>query len=330
MLHANSLKNPFMAGSLLQQRVEAEKQEIENMKMQLKIREQAGVLGSRHMDSNNSNNNDTALLSPGLLTAHYQQGGHGRGLSSTSSSTSISSSATSAYSFQQLQQQKQQQTLLSQLSPSKFGGPGTLIEQGEARAAQLIRSKSAGAGLLRPSNGVSANNNGTSTNGQRTRSRSRGPAEDRVAYGRPISPNSPRSPDFAPPMPQGPLLQFADADAMIQPGLLLDRARSTKQQQQQQSSSHSSGQRPPAGSRRPGGGHSQSHGQSQSTSTRGRVKPLIDLGNIHTGSDVIGPGLLSNGYNNYTTTSSSSSHHANSIPSGSSRSPRRTKPLLEF
>ncbi|KAF9119884.1 hypothetical protein BGW39_011848 [Mortierella sp. 14UC] len=325
MLHANSLKNPFMAGSLLQQRVEAEKQEIENMKMQLKMREQAGVLGSRHVDSNS--NNDTPLLSPGLLTTHYQQGGHGRGISSTSSSTSISSSATSAYSYHQ---QQPQQTLLSQFSPPKFGGPGTLIEQGEARAAQLTRSKSAGTGLLRPSNSVSANNISPSSNSQRTRSKSRGPAEDRVAYGRPISPSSPRSPDFAPPMPQGPLLQFADADAKIQPGLLLDRARSTKQQQQQQSSSYSSGQRPSAGSRRHGGAPGQSRGQSQSAGTRGRVKPLIDLGNIHTGPDVIGPGLLSNGYNNYTATSSSSAHHANNIPSGSLRSPRRTKPLLEF
>ncbi|KAG0278027.1 hypothetical protein BGZ95_004865 [Linnemannia exigua] len=321
MLHANSSghKNPFMAGSLLQQRVEAEKQEIENMKMQLKLREQAGVLGSRQMDSNN--NNDPALLSPGLLTSHYQQGGHGRGLSSTSSSTSISSATTPAYSYQH--HQKQQQTLLSQFSPPKFGGPGTLIEQGEVRAAQLSRSKSAGTGLLRPSNGVNSTISNTSSNGQRTRSKSRGPAEDRVAYGsRPISPSSPRSPDFAPPMPQGPLLQFADADAMIQPGLLLDRARSTKQQQQ---SSYSSNQmRPSASSRRPGAG--QSHSQSQSAGTRGRVKPLIDLGNIHTGPDVIGPGLLTNGHNNYTTTSSSSHAHNN----GSSRSPRRTKPLLEF
>ncbi|KAG0375036.1 hypothetical protein BGX24_009611 [Mortierella sp. AD032] len=323
MLHANSsgLKNPFMAGSLLQQRVEAEKQEIESMKMQLKMREQAGVLGSRHVDSNNSSN-DTALLSPGLLTAHYQQGGHGRGLSSTSSSTSISSAATTpAYPYQQ--QQKQQQTLLSQFSQPKFGGPGTLIEQGEVRAAQLSRSKSAGTGLLRPSNGVTSTISNTSSNGHRTRSRSRGPAEDRAAYGsRPISPSSPRSPDFAPPMPQGPLLQFADADAMIQPGLLLNRARSNKQQLQP---SYSSNQlRPSASSRRPGAGQSHgSQGQSQSAGTRGRVKPLID---ISTGPDVIGPGLLTNGHNNYTTTSSSS--HAHNI--GSSRSPRRTKPLLEF
>ncbi|KAK5815049.1 hypothetical protein F5H01DRAFT_344838 [Linnemannia elongata] len=330
MLHAsngagNSLKNPFMTGSLLQQRVEAEKQEIENMKMQLKMREQAGVLGARNI--NNTGDSSLSLLSPGLLTAHYQQGGHGRGLSSTSSATSISS-ATSAYTYQQ--QQQLQQSMQSQFSPPKFGGPGTLIEQGEVRAAQLSRSKSAGTGLLRPTNGIS-NISGTSSSSSspRSRSRSRGPGEDRVAYGRPISPSSPRSPDFAPPMPQGPLLQFADADAMIQPGLLLDRARSTKQpsysNQMMSSSSSSQRQHPSTGSRRPGPGQSRSQSQSQSQS-RGRVKPLIDLGNIHTGPDVIGPGLLTNGSNNYTTQNSA---HAGSH-AHSSRSPRRPKPLLDF
>ncbi|KAF9545769.1 hypothetical protein EC957_010517 [Mortierella hygrophila] len=323
MLHASNggghnLKTPFMTGSLLQQRVEAEKQEIENLKMQLKMREQAGVLGSRNI--NNTGDSSLSLLSPGLLTTHYQQGGHGRGLSSTSSATSISS-ATSPYTYQQ--QQQQLQSMQSHFSP-KFGGPGTLIEQGEVRAAQLSRSKSAGTGLLRPTNG-GGNNSGTSSNGSspRSRSRSRGPGEDRVAYGRPISPSSPRSPDFAPPVPQGPLLQFAHADAMIQPGLLLDRARSTKQpsysNQMMSSSSSSQRQQTSAGSRRPGPGQSQSQ-------SRGRVKPLIDLGNIHTGPDVIGPGLLTNGSNNYTT--------HNAAPSGShahsSRSPRRPKPLLDF
>ncbi|KAF9947673.1 hypothetical protein BGZ70_002568, partial [Mortierella alpina] len=138
-------KNPFMTGSLLQQRVEAEKQEIENMKMQLRMREQAGILGSRGMS-------DHQLLQPpnhhNASPLHYQQGGHGRGLSSGSavSATSISSSS-SAYSIIQ-QQQQQGQT-------PKFGGPGTLIEKGEARAAQLLeRSKSSGSGLLRPSNAM--------------------------------------------------------------------------------------------------------------------------------------------------------------------------------
>ncbi|KAF8940258.1 hypothetical protein BGZ47_007815 [Haplosporangium gracile] len=327
MMHASSgagcsPKNPFMTGSLLQQRIEAEKQEIENMKLQLKMREQAGVFGSRNL--NNTGDSSLSLLSPGLLTAHYQQGGHGRGFSSTSSATSISS-ATSTYTYQQ----QQQQSMQSQFSPPKFGGPGTLIEQGEARAAQLSRSKSAGTGLLRPTNGVS-NISGTSnsSSSSRSSSRSRGPGEDRVIYGRPISPSSPRSPDFAPPVPQGPLLQFADADAMIQPGLLLNRARSTKQpsysNQMMSSFSSSQRQQPSAGSRRPGPGQSQS--QSQSSGGRGRVKPLIDLGNIHTSSDVIGPGLLTNGSNNYIT--------HNAAPSGSharsSRSPRRPKPLLDF
>jgi hypothetical protein len=216
--------------------------------------------------------------------------------------------------------------LLSQFSPPKFGGPGTLIEQGEARAAQLSRSKSAGTGLLRPTNGGVSNISGSSSSNSspRSRSRSRGPGEDRTAYGRPISPTSPRSPDFAPPAPQGPLVQFADANAMIQPGLLLDRARSTKQasysNQIMMSSSSSSQQRPSAGFRRPGAGQS----------GRGRVKPLIDLGSVHTGPDVIGPGLLTNGSNNYTTYSNSSHNAPSGSHAHSSRSPRRPKPLLDF
>ncbi|KAF9927207.1 hypothetical protein FBU30_003423 [Linnemannia zychae] len=314
-----------MAGSLLQQRVEAEKQEIENMKLQLKMREQAGVLGARNLDANDAS---LSPLSPGLLATHYQIGGNGRGVASTTSNSSLPS-ATQAYPYQQ-----QKQTLLSQ-SPPKFGGPGTLIEQGEVRAAQLQRSKSAGTGLLRPSHGANTSYVSSNNTKSRTRSRSRGPAEDRVAYGRPVSPTSPRSPEFAPPIPQGPLLQFADPDAMIQPGLLLNRARSAKQTSYNSSAS----QRPSTGTRRPAGGASSSnlvgqiqnhssHNQGSSTQgARGRVKPLIDLGNTSTGSDLIGPGLLTNASNN-------SSTHSNNPSSGShsqsSRSPRRPKPLLDF
>ncbi|KAF9958957.1 hypothetical protein BGZ72_010558 [Mortierella alpina] len=311
-------KNPFMTGSLLQQRVEAEKQEIENMKMQLRMREQAGILGTRGMS-------DQQLLQPNG-SSYYQHGGHGRGLSSGSAVSATSSS--SAYSTIQQQQQGQQ---------PKFGGPGTLIEKGEARAAQLLeRSKSSGAGLLRPSH---SNHNNTNDM-HRARSKSRGRSgEDRSYYGQPSSPHSPgsTSPMGTPAMPQGPLLYFADGDAMIQPGLLLDRARSTKQQpSSSQMMMRSPGsQYPGSGSgsrgRAPGavgnsGSSSSSHnllgGQSQSQSQvqgqgRTRQKPLIDLGNLNTSHDMIGPGLLTG---------------AAMAPSGSqsARSPRGQKPLLNF
>ncbi|KAG0210818.1 hypothetical protein BGX28_008954 [Mortierella sp. GBA30] len=295
-------KSPFMVGSLLQQRVEAEKQEIENMKLQLRMREQAGVLGSRTMSEH--------LLQPNTSPSHYQHGGHGRGLSSAGSTTSISS-GNSAYNF--LQQQQPQQ---------KFGGPGTLIEKGEARAAQLLeRSKSAGNGLLRPSNAVGAG--GSSSSSRRTRSKSRGPGEDHQSYyGRPSPPHSPggTSSMNSPAMPQGPLLHFADENAMIQPGLLLDRARSTKQSSSSQML-RSPGQYTSSGSR-VGGNSShnllagQSQGQYGGGNSRTRQKPLIDLGNLNTSHDMIGPGLLT----------------GTTVPSGSqsARSPRRQKPLLDF
>ncbi|KAF9436256.1 hypothetical protein BGZ76_004461, partial [Entomortierella beljakovae] len=287
-----SFKNPFMAGSLLQQRVEAEKQEIEILKLQLKMREQAGVLGSRNMNDHNS---------------HYLYSSHGRGLSSTGSTTSLSSS-TSNHSLHQYSQQQ----LQSQSTP-KFGGPGTLIEKGEVRAAQLLeRSKSAGTGLLRPSNGTGSD--------QRSRSRSRGPPEDRSHTSEAGSrPHSPGSSPTAPPMPQGPLLHFQDGDAMIQPGLLLSRAKSAKQL----GSSPSSQGRSPGVHNASGmpknrqlSNSSSSHNLVGGTgSSRTRIKPLIDLGNVNTNQDVIGPGLLTNN------TQSSSQ---------STKSPRRNKPLLEF
>ncbi|KAF9356772.1 hypothetical protein BGX26_004792 [Mortierella sp. AD094] len=302
-----------MAGSLLQQRVEAEKQEIEQMKQQLKMREQAGVLGARVVNE------------PPPSSTQYQYGGHGRGLSSTESAASFTSSS----SNQSLHQYQQQ----SQPAP-KFGGPGTLIEQGEVRAAQILeRSRSMGTGLLRPSNGARSDF-------QRSRSRSRGPSEDRLQAGGSRSPrsHSPTPVPSVPSVPQGPLLQFEDPNAMIQPGLLLARAKSGKQQGSSANSmggSHN-GHYPLPQARSPGtqhagggyksrqvsGGNSSHNlmgGQSQSQNGghrgRSRVKPLIDLGYINTSQDVIGPGLLT----------------ANA-PSGSqsARSPRRNKPLIEF
>ncbi|KAF9114839.1 hypothetical protein BGX27_009676 [Mortierella sp. AM989] len=302
---AAPLKNPFMTGSLLQQRVEAEKQEIEHMKQQLKMREQAGVSGSRVV-------NDQVSSSP-----QYQYGGRGRGPSSTGFATSLSSSASNPS--------------LHQPTP-KFGGPGTLIEKGEARAAQLGRSKSTGTGLLRPSNTNSAR-----SDFNRSRSKSRGPPEDRSHANGARSPrsHSPGASPSVPSVPQGPLVQFGDRDAMIQPGLLLARAKSTKQQGLSAnpmgisySGYHSSSQvRSPGAQHTSGGSKSRqainggsSHnlvsnqGQPQSAS-RTRTKPLIDLGNINTNQNVIGPGLLT----------------ANTASSSQSvRSPRRNKPLLEF
>lgn len=322
---ASSHKTPFMAGSLLQQRADAEKQEIENMKYQLKMREQAGILGAvRGQQSDNHKQGSSYTL----------QGGHGRGISSAGSSTSLGSAASSTLSHSLQHQQSQ---------PQLFGGPGTLIEQGEAR--QLERSKSAGTSL-RP-------NNGSSVNGySRTRSKSRGPSEDRMPYhARSTSPHSPGLGGFSsqphtPPMPQGPLLHFADQDAMIQPGLLLDRAKSSKKSIAPSSSVMMNGYNGGYGSsaqprsmgnpqaqqsrgRQPDQGHPilyhngqgqqhQQHHQQQQVQSRTRVKPLVDLGNLNTSQDMIRPGLLTNASNNSTS------------GSRSARSPRRQKPLLEF
>ncbi|GJJ77886.1 hypothetical protein EMPS_10245 [Entomortierella parvispora] len=310
---ASSHKTPFMAGSLLQQRADAEKQEIENMKYQLKLREQAGIVGAvrgQHADNNRQG------------SSYTHQGGHGRGISSAGSSASLTSAASSTPSHSLHHQQSQ---------PQLFGGPGTLIEQGEAR--QLERSKSAGTGLLRPNNG--ANTSGYS----RSRSKSRGPSEDRVPYqGRSTSPHSPGltgfpSQSYTPPMPQGPLLHFADQDAMIQPGLLLDRAKSSKKSVSPSSSAMTNGYNGGYGSsaqprsmgnpqlqqsrgRQPDQG--QQHHQQQQGHGRSRAKPLVDLGNLNTSQDVIRPGLLTNASSN------------NTSGPRSARSPRRQKPLLDF
>ncbi|KAF8938663.1 hypothetical protein BGZ58_000401 [Dissophora ornata] len=353
-----SPKNPFMAGSLLQQRAEAEKQEIENMKQQLRMREQAGVLGARNMnfmsDNNtlqtNSNSNSNGNSTPS--SQNYQHSGRGRDISASGSALSLSSAASEHSPHQQYQHQPPQQPLplTSQTTAPKFGGPGTLIEKGEARAAELLRSKSAGTGLLRPSH---ANAAGAGTGYRRTRSKSRGPAEDRVPFGGATPPNS-RSPDASPgggpsvpSVPQGPLLYFEHPDAMIQPGLLLSRAKSAKQV-----SSPSPSSSPSANSARsPGGGRSkvrqasaggilnssqtligQIDQRSQSSQTQGgqsgggpgartRTKPLVDLGNTNASQGGIRPGLLKgNGING---SGSTVPRHA--------RSPtRRQKPLLEF
>ncbi|KAG0348949.1 hypothetical protein BG004_003432 [Podila humilis] len=314
--YTSALRTPFAAGSLLQQRADAEKQEIEILKLQLKVREQAGILGAKNLASSHNT---------GPPAGYFLHHPHSKLTTSASSSSLLSQ-----------QQQHQQQ-------PLKFGGPGTLIEKGEARQAQLLeRSMSAGAGLLHPATNISK------VQYNRSRSKSRSPGEDRV--GHPHHPHhsgssSPRSPGSASnssPVPNGPLVQFEDENAMIRPGLLLDRAKSSKQ-----SPSTSGMHIGNAGSHSQrngyGGSHSSSNGlqagprsqQASNNSTssgayangarsgRTRIKPLIDVGNIHTGQDMIGPGLLTNG-----------GHHNSSrtAPSGaqSARSPRRNKPLLEF
>ncbi|KAG0264133.1 hypothetical protein BG011_007401 [Mortierella polycephala] len=238
--------------------------------------------------------NDQSLqpTSP-ISSSFYQNGGQGRGTLPTTS-TAPTPSTNTAFSLLQQQQQQQQ---------PKFGGPGTLIEQGEARAAQLlVRSRSVGTGLLRPSNTHDSSS-------ARSRSKSRGPPEDRHYQGQPVSPHSLGSVPKNPPVPQGPLLQFADENAMIKPGLLLDRAKSSKQASfsNQKSGSHHAYA---SQSRSPGrhGGSSQNlTGQNQNGGQAGRTrnKPLIDLGNINTNRDT---------------------------PAGSqsAKSPRRVKPLLEF
>ncbi|KAF9986133.1 hypothetical protein BGZ65_008690 [Modicella reniformis] len=289
-----SFKSPFMAGSLLQQRAEAEKQEVENMKLQLKMREQAGVLGARTMNS---------IEHPSSM--QHQIGNHGRGPSTGAAAS---------------QPQPTHQQQLPQSAAPKFGGPGTLIEKGEARAAELQRSKSAGTSLLRPAHSI--------TSYSRSRSKSRGPAEDRVPFcSRTISPHSPESSGSAPPVPQGPLLQFDDNDAKIQSGSLLSKAKSSKQASSSSATAsannmmsggygaHSSQARSPSGGTRGrqggiNGGGSSHHLVGQGSRTM--IKPLIDL---DTSRDVIGPGLLTN-----------------SAASGSQsvKSPRRNKPLLEF
>ncbi|KAF9427452.1 hypothetical protein BGZ94_004867 [Podila epigama] len=330
--------SPFAAGSLLQQRVEAEKQEVENMKLQLKLREQAGVAGSKGYYQASSADQTTGYHS------HRHNGGLANN-SSSSSSNAILSMSTSPSSSSLLSQQQQQQ---QQQNQPKFGGPGTLIEQGEARAKLLERSKSAGTGLLYSSTYVNNTTTGSAYN--RSRSKSRGPGEDRVAY--PYgSGNSSRLPGTTSsgnvPVPNGPLLHFEDENAMIQPGLLLNRSKtshkqpslgmvnngagpagSMQQQHQQQHPHRNVGNNTPQGTSR-GRQATSNHNVGNSSGSaahanggRTRIKPLIDLGNIHTNQDMIGPGLLS----------SAGGHGARPAPSGSqsARSPRRIKPLLEF
>ncbi|KAK3808395.1 MAG: hypothetical protein J3Q66DRAFT_354678 [Benniella sp.] len=275
-------KNPFMAGSLLQQRVEAEKQEIENMKLQLKMREQAGVLGARNMN----------------LTEQHQTGSRGRGLPTAASAACLTT--TSAPSSQ------------SSVTP-QFGGPGTLIEKGEARAAELQRSKSAGTGLSRASHSYTQ----TTTNySNRSRSKSRGP-EDRVPYGSTMgSPHSFGSPPGnIPPLPQGPLLQFADNDAMIQSGSLLARAKSGKQVAASGNTMMSGGYGGNGSGvtrgRQGGINGGSSSGQLMSQGGRTMTKPLVDLGNVNTGQDATRSGRPTNS-------------------NASAKSPGRTKTLLEF
>ncbi|KAG0339261.1 hypothetical protein BG000_002517 [Podila horticola] len=290
--HTPSHRQPFAAGSLLQQRAEAEKQEIENMKLQLRLREQAGVLGAKNFNS---------VDPPAGYYLHRPNGGL-TGITGSNSANSLSSMSSSS--------------LLSQ-QPLKFGGPGTLIEKGEARAAQLLeRSKSAGTGLLHPPANIGHSSY------SRSRSKSRGPGEDRSGhYSGSSSPRSTGSVSSAA-SPNGPLLHFEDENAMIKPGLLLDRAKSAKQASGMGLGGYSRGYSSngaQAGSRGRQASSSSNNTAHSSNNGRTRVKPLIDLGNIHTGQDLIGPGLLT-------------AHSSRPAPSGaqSARSPRRNKPLLEF
>ncbi|KAF8981855.1 hypothetical protein BGZ46_002201 [Entomortierella lignicola] len=288
-----STKSQFIAGSLLQQRVEAEKQEVEFMKQQLRMREQAGVLGSRIISEHPSS------------SSHHQYSSHGRNLPSTESAVSLSTSTSNRPLHQYQQQQAQAQ------ASQKFGGSRTLVERDEALAAQMERSRST---VLRPSNGASSDY-------QRSRSRSRGP-EGRSQSTRTRSPRSrPASPPSVPSFPQGPLVQFEDPNAMIKPGLLLSRAKSAKLQGSTanpiggshngyypSSQAKSSGTNAGSRGRQAGGsgGGNSSHGsrsQSQGGTNRTRIKPLI---NLNTNQDVIGPGLLA------------------------SNAARRNKPLVEF
>ncbi|KAF9584791.1 hypothetical protein BGW38_005162, partial [Lunasporangiospora selenospora] len=293
--NTNAPRNPFLAGSLLQQRAEAERQEVENMRLQMKKREQAGVLGAR-------NNSDMALFSTTMT------GGHGRGPSASGSTVSASSTATSP----------------------KFGGPGTLLDK-----HVLERAKSAGSGLLRPSN---PNSPGSTLS--RARSKSRGSTDSRSILSRPVSPHSPgsmyslHSSPGTPQKPTGPLVQFEHDDVPIQPGLLLDRGMSVRKGSSDGSpNGHQSGPRSPgypgsAGSRSPGStimpsvGQTQyqTHGPSQGQSpyaNRSRMKPLIDIGNVNTKNDMFGPGLLSNAMSSTALKSSKSSA-------------RNGKPLLDL
>ncbi|KAF9216340.1 hypothetical protein BGZ59_010136 [Podila verticillata] len=287
--HTPSNRQPFAAGSLLQQRAEAEKQEIENMKMQLRLREQAGVLGAKNFNTD---------VDPPAGYYHHRPKGGLTGITGSNSASSFSSLSSSALH-----------------QPLKFGGPGTLIEKGETRAAQLLeRSKSAGTGLLHPPANIGHNS-------YRSRSKSR-PGEDRSGYySGSSSPRSTGSVSSGAPSPNGPLLHFEDENAMIKPGLLLDRAKSAKQASGMSGQGFSRGYSSngaQAGSRGRQASSNSSNTAHSSNNGRTRIKPLIDLGNIHTGQDLIGPGLLTN------------AHSSRPAATGAPRSPRRNKPLLEF
>jgi len=250
------------------------------MKLQLKMREQAGVLGARNVNP----------------TEQHQTGSRGRGLPTAASAACLTTSAPSSQSA---------------IAP-QFGGPGTLIEKGEARAAELQRSKSAGTGLSRASHSYTQ----TSTNySNRSRSKSRGP-EDRVPYGNTmVSPHSFGSPPGnIPPLPQGPLLQFADND-VIQSGSLLARAKSSKQATASGNTMMSGGYGGNGSGvtrgRQGGINGGSSSGQLMSQGSRTMIKPLVDLGNISTGQDATRSGRPTNS-------------------NVSVKFPGRTKPLLEF
>lgn len=286
--HTPSNRQPFAAGSLLQQRAEAEKQEIENMKMQLRLREQAGVLGAKNFNTN---------VDPPAGYYYHRPNGGLTGITGSNSASSLSSFSSSALLPQQ---------------PLKFGGPGTLIEKGETRAAKLLeRSKSAGTGLLHPPANIGHNS-------YRSRSKSR-PGEDRSGYySGSSSPRSTGSVSSGAPSPNGPLLHFEDENAMIKPGLLLDRAKSAKQASGMSGQGYSRGYSSngtQAGSRGRQASSNSNNTAHSSNNGRARIKPLIDLGNSHTGQDLIGPGLLTN---------------AHSSRPAASGAPRSNKPLLEF
>ncbi|KAF9973830.1 hypothetical protein BGZ73_002887 [Actinomortierella ambigua] len=289
-------KPSFVAGSLLQQQVEAERQQVEMMKQQLRLREQAGVLGA--LDARNKE--------------------------STSASTMGSNS-------------RMPTAPLIVPDPPKFGGPGTLIERSELRAAELERTKQANLQQLQ-----ALARSGSSTliqlgpmDGPSETERSTGKlaypshpgfyAQQQQLHGRSRTENSGHvpspllvtnssmsgTPNYP---PGGPLLRFDQEETKdIKPGLLLDRAKSTK-------SNSSSGTRhqvdyagaplkspgihaPPLLGYGFGGGTSSApppvptlatNGSVGARGPNGRIKPLVDLGSLNGGHEILGHGLLAN------------------------------------
>ncbi|KAG0232236.1 hypothetical protein BGW42_008290 [Actinomortierella wolfii] len=323
-----SSKMPFSAGSLLQQQVEAERQQVELMKQQLRQREQAGVLGAIEAR--------TKDLSPA-------QGEVAHVLRAPAASTSSTAPTLHSGSRMPL-------TPLITPDPPKFGGPGTLLERREQRAAELERAKQAnlkhlqamarsGSGTLvqlGPSDGPLDAEKGISKPSRqaqpglygnqqygwsRAEGSSRAPmltsATSTPSLGSSTSsPASTSSATFTSTSPgyppNGPLLRFDQEETKeIQPGLLLDRAKSLK------ISSSSSNRYPTDGSGAPlkspglnappllgygfGGGTGPAPppvpplGTNIPAAARGpnaRIKPLVDLGDSNGSQKILSHGLL--------------------------------------